>query len=347
MASLSLEGVSRRFGPTTAVDRVSLDVADGSFVALLGPSGCGKTTLLRLIAGFEAADDGLIRIGGDDVTGLAPEARDLGMVFQSYALWPHMTVAENVGFAKALWTLPKAEAAARVGAALDLVGLADYGRRRPAELSGGQRQRVALARCFAKRPRVVLLDEPLANLDAHLREAMLVEFRRFHRETGATFVYVTHDQAEAMSLADRIAVMNGGRLEQVAAPERLYAEPATAMVARFVGAGQLVPVTVMGRAGPGRLAADLWGHQVELRGADIAGPATACLRPRDLVLADGPGAISARLAFSTYQGGFWHLELVPDADASQRLRLESDRPPPAPGSRLGLALRDGWVLPGR
>ncbi len=345
MAGLSLEGVTRRFGPTTAVDRVSLEIADGSFVALLGPSGCGKTTLLRLIAGFETPDEGRIAIGGDDVTGLPPEARDLGMVFQSYALWPHMTVAENVGFAKALWTLPKPEAGRRIEAALDLVGLAGYARRRPAELSGGQRQRVALARCFAKRPRVVLLDEPLANLDAHLREAMLVEFRRFHRETAATFVYVTHDQAEAMALADRIAVMNGGRLEQVAAPERLYAEPATAMVARFVGAGQLVPVTVSGPTAPGRLAADLWGRPVELRGHGAAGPATACLRPRDLSLSDAPDAIAARLAFATYQGGFWHLELVPEADDGQRLRLESDRPPPAPGSRLGLALRDGWVLP--
>ena len=348
MAGLNLDGVVRRFGPTLAVDRVTLDVADGSFVALLGPSGCGKTTLLRLIAGFEAPDEGRIAIGGDDVTGLPPEARDLGMVFQSYALWPHMTVAENVGFAKALWTLPRAEAAARVEAALDLVGLAGHARRRPAELSGGQRQRVALARCFAKRPRVVLLDEPLANLDAHLREAMLVEFRRFHRETGATFIYVTHDQAEAMSLADRIAVMNAGRLEQVAAPERLYAEPATAMVAAFVGAGQLVPVTVAGSTAPGRLAATLWDQGVELRGHDVTGPATACLRPRDLGLtdADAPGAIPARLALATYQGGYWYLDLVPEADASCPLRLESDRPPPGQGSRLGVTLRDGWVLPG-
>lgn len=353
MSAVTVSGLVKAFGAVRAVDDVSFELPSGAVLGLLGPSGCGKTTLLRCIAGLETPDDGTIAIGQATVFAergrvlVPPERRELGMMFQSYAIWPHMTVAENVAFGLKVRGWNAAKTARRIEEALDLVRLPGYGRRYPGELSGGQMQRVVLARCLAYHPALLLLDEPLANLDAHLREAMLVEFRRFHRETAATFVYVTHDQAEAMSLADRIAVMNGGRLEQVAAPERLYAEPATAMVARFVGAGQLVPVTVAGSIGPGRLAADLWGCRVELRGDDVTGPATGCLRPRDLALADGPDAIPARLAFSTYQGGFWHLELVPEADASQRLRLESDRPPPAPGSRLGLAVRDGWVLPGR
>ena len=229
MASLDVRGLTKRFGRMAAVDRVDLSVRDREFVALLGPSGCGKTTLLRLFAGFEVPDEGELALEGVTVSragwALPPEDRRIGMVFQSYALWPHMSVAENVGFSLRVRGMAAEERRKRVAEALDLVGLADFASRRPAQLSGGQRQRVALARCMAMRPALVLLDEPLANLDPHLREAMQSEFRRLHREIGATFVYVTHDQAEAMALADRIVVMDRGRIEQIGEPQQIYREP--------------------------------------------------------------------------------------------------------------------------
>ena len=237
MASIDLEDLCRRFGKTPAVDRISASIGAGRFVALLGPSGCGKTTLLRMIAGLERPDAGRIRIDGQIVAApdrfVPPERRNLGMVFQSYALWPHMTVAGNIAFG--LNRLPREECASRMREALQMVGLTDMAGRKPHELSGGQRQRVALARSLAARPRVLLLDEPLANLDAHLRHSMLAEFRRIHAATGCTMVLVTHDQNEAMAVADLVGVMNRGRLEQLAAPQQLFDRPANPMVARYVG----------------------------------------------------------------------------------------------------------------
>ena len=251
MAGVSFEAVSKQFGETRAVESVSLDIADGEFFALLGPSGCGKTTLLRLVAGFEIPDAGSVKLGDAEVGrpgwALPPEKRKIGMVFQSYALWPNMTVAENVAFALRVRGVAEAERVRIVNESLVKVGLEGLAERRPHELSGGQRQRVALARCLAMRPDVVLLDEPLANLDVHLRETMLEEFARFHKELRATFIYVTHDQAEALALADRVAVMDAGRVEQMASPRVLYAEPASEMVARFVGRGMVVPALVIGR----------------------------------------------------------------------------------------------------
>jgi iron(III) transport system ATP-binding protein len=350
MAGVSFEGVSKAFGATHAVADVNLAITDGEFFALLGPSGCGKTTLLRLVAGFEVPDAGEVRLGADVVGrpgwALPPERRRIGMVFQSYALWPHMTVAENVAFALRVRKVSQAERRRRVGQALAMVGLETMAERRPHELSGGQRQRVALARCLAMRPDVVLLDEPLANLDVHLREAMQQEFARFHKEIGATFIYVTHDQAEALALADRVAVMDAGRVEQAATPRTLYAEPATEMVARFVGRGAVVPALVIGRTGD-RVLVDLWGTRVSVRGA---GPSSErrplCLRPESLALsatATGTG-IRGRVTAMAYHGSATLLSVQPDAADAPELKVEHAGPPPEAGAAVTIEVRDGWLI---
>lgn len=349
MASVTLTAVTKRFGRHTAVDAVTLGIADGEFVALLGPSGCGKTTLLRLIAGFERVDGGRIAFDGrtvsDGRTHEPPERRRIGMVFQSYALWPHMTVAGNVGYPLQMRRMPADDRRRRVASALETVGLSGFGNRRPAELSGGQRQRVALARCLVTDPALVLLDEPLANLDIHLREAMEGEFRTFHRATGATMVYVTHDQAEAMALADRVAVMRDGRIEQVAPPRQLYHEPATPMVAEFVGRGLVVPATVQGGNGNGRVGADIWGSPVILRAGDAnPGARQACLRAEGLSLTAN-GGIAGRVRHAVYQGATTLIAVHPDAEPSAVLRLRVPGEPPAMGESVRVAVNDGWVLP--
>jgi iron(III) transport system ATP-binding protein len=352
VASVSLEGVSKRFGATLAVRNVDLAVADGEFFALLGPSGCGKTTLLRLIAGFEAPDDGTVRLA-DEIVGrsgwaLPPERRRIGMVFQSYALWPHMNVSENVAFSLRVRRVPGTERERRVQEALAMVGLETMATRKPHELSGGQRQRVALARCLAMQPAVVLLDEPLANLDVHLRESMQQEFARFHRELGTTFLYVTHDQAEAMALADRIAVMDEGRVEQAAPPRVLYREPATAMVARFVGRGMVVPVEVIGREGI-RTIVDLWGARIAVRGEGTAGERRElCLHVEDLALvaADTAGAIRGRVVAVAYQGAASLLTIQPDAADASPLKVEYGDASEIGGS-VAVTVCDGWIIPKR
>ena len=352
MASVSLEDVSKRFGATPAVRNVSLPIAHAEFFALLGPSGCGKTTLLRLVAGFEAPDEGTVKLANEVVGlpgwGLPPERRRIGMVFQSYALWPHMSVADNVAFALRVRRVASAERERRVKGALAMVGLEAMAKRRPHELSGGQRQRVALARCLAMQPAVVLLDEPLANLDVHLREAMQQEFARFHRELGATFIYVTHDQAEAMALADRVAVMDEGRVEQAATPQALYREPATAMVARFVGRGMVVPVQVIGREGP-RTVVDLWGERIAVRGEASSGERRSlCLHAEDLALTSRTtGAIAGRVVAAAYQGAATLLTIQPDAEKAPQLRVKHASAPPAVGAAVTVAVRDGWIIPGR
>ena len=353
MAGVRLDGVSRVFGQTRAVDRVSMTIPAGDFVALLGPSGCGKTTLLRLLAGFEPADEGTVAFDDQVVSGngghVPPERRRVGMVFQAYALWPHMTVAENVGFALKVRRLPAAERRNRVGRALETVGMAHLAERRPDALSGGQRQRVALARCLAMEPAVVLLDEPLANLDVHLRDSMQEEFRRFHRATGATMVYVTHDQAEAMALADRIAVMDRGVVQQFSDPATLYGSPETAMVAEFVGRGMVVPVTLNGPArADGRRQADLWGMPVRLRTREgaVTGSASACLRQEGLRLADqGETGLPATVARHTFHGASTTLHLRPTADPERTLTLRVATAPPPPGAEVLVAVDDGWLLP--
>ena len=242
-AAISLDGVSRRFGDAVAVERIDLELAAGEFFALLGPSGCGKTTTLRMIGGFELPTTGRIRLAGKDVTALPPHRRDVNTVFQSYALFPHLSVLDNVTFGLRRKGVAKSEAEKRAHEYLDLVGLSGFGTRRPLQLSGGQQQRVALARALVNHPKVLLLDEPMGALDAKIRKSMQLELKRIQREVGITFLYVTHDQTEAMSMADRLAVMNLGHVEDLGAPQRVYDRPATQFVAEFLGTCNVLPLT--------------------------------------------------------------------------------------------------------
>ncbi|MER5467122.1 ABC transporter ATP-binding protein [Streptomyces sp. NPDC002935] len=238
--AIRLQGLRKAFGDTTAVAGVDLEIADGEFFSMLGPSGSGKTTVLRMIAGFESPTAGRIELAGQEVTGLAPFERDVHTVFQDYALFPHMTVEQNVAYGLKVRKVHKAERLVRARKALADVRLEGFGRRRPGQLSGGQRQRVALARALVGRPRVLLLDEPLGALDLKLREQMQVELKAIQREVGITFVFVTHDQEEALTMSDRIAVFNQGRVEQVGTPAEIYERPATPFVAGFVGTSNLL-----------------------------------------------------------------------------------------------------------
>jgi putative spermidine/putrescine transport system ATP-binding protein len=251
VADLRLVGLSKNYGDVAAVRDVSLDITPGEFVALLGPSGCGKTTTLRMVAGFVQPSTGQILLGDVDVTRLPPERRDMGMVFQSYALFPHMTVQANIEFGLKCHRLVRAERTQRIDEVLDLVGLAAMADRYPRQLSGGQQQRVALARVMALRPRLLLFDEPLSNLDAKLRLQMRDEIRRLQRQSGVTALFVTHDQEEAMTMADRIVVMSKGHVEQVGTPADVYDRPRTRFVADFIGAANFFEGTVEG-AGSGR-----------------------------------------------------------------------------------------------
>jgi iron(III) transport system ATP-binding protein len=354
VARLTIDRVTKAYGAFRALDDVSLEVRDGEFMAILGASGCGKTTLLRQIAGFDKVDAGRIVIGDTVVSSterhIPPERRRIGIVFQSYALWPHMTVAENVAYGLTVAGVKEPERARRVAAALTLVELDGFAGRRPAALSGGQRQRVALARCLVTEPSLVLLDEPLANLDVHLRAAMEDEFARFHKRTGTTMVYITHDQAEAMALADRIAVMDRGRLLQVATPSQLYREPADETVANFIGEGMIVPVEVTSVDGDGTCWTAVVGHAVPMRCAKAQTPAKvarACLRASDLRIVDatGPG-VRVRVDRAIYQGGFFRLETHVEAKPELLLHLTAPEPFQfAPGAALQLQIADGWVIP--
>jgi spermidine/putrescine transport system ATP-binding protein len=242
---LVFDSIQKHFGPTRAVDGVTLGIAQGETFSLLGPSGCGKTTLLRLAAGFERPDRGRILLDGKDITDLPPERRPVNTVFQNYALFPHLSVRENIGFGLRIAGHGKVQVAREVDAMLSLTQLGEHADKRPAQLSGGQKQRVAIARALINKPRVLLLDEPLAALDLKLRQHMLLELRRLHEEVGITFIYVTHDQDEALGLSDRIAVMNQGRLAQLGTPAELYEQPQNRFVASFIGDANFLPGRVM------------------------------------------------------------------------------------------------------
>ena len=314
MAGIQIEGVTKRFGAMTAVRHLSLEVQDREFVTLLGPSGCGKTTLLRLIAGFLAPDEGVIRVGSASLSTPAhvvpPERRGMGMVFQNYAVWPHRTVYQNVAFGLEVRKVGRAETRTRVARILELVNLAGLERRYPNQLSGGQQQRVALARSLVVEPSILLLDEPLSNLDAKLRERMRWELKDLQRRTGIIFVYVTHDQSEAMALSDRIAVMHQGEIMQVGAPREVYTRPASKTVADFMGLVNLIPGRVLRAAGDDSLVAVSGDHAITMTlppGTVEGQTVQVTVRPESLRLTPGgstdtPGTVPGKVADVTFLG---------------------------------------------
>ena len=333
--SVRLEGVSKRFGDFTAVRELDLDVEHGEFFTLLGPSGCGKTTTLRMVAGFEACSDGQVLLDGDDVTGLPPFKRPTNTVFQSYALFPHLSVKDNVAFGLRRKGVDKAEVGKRVEGELERVGLADQANRKPRQLSGGQQQRVALARALVNRPAVLLLDEPLGALDLKLRKQLQVELKRIQRDVGITFIYVTHDQEEALTMSDRIAVMNHGVIEQVDEPETVYERPTTEFVAGFIGVSNLMPATMVS-AGELKLDAGVT-VRTTVDGFEAGERCHAIVRPEKLEVAgegangDHPG-VDGTVESSLYLGTATQLVvrlpdgtamtvLVPNADEAERQRL--------------------------
>jgi len=342
VAKLTLNQVSKDFGTgRAAVSGLSLDVRDGGFLALLGPSGCGKTTVLRMIAGFETPTDGSIHLGerllADASQSLPPERRNMAMVFQSYALWPHMSVADNAGYPLKVRGVKGEAYRSKVREALATVRLSDYADRRPADLSGGQRQRVALARCLVTSPDVVLLDEPLANLDRHLKQEMEETFREFHQRSGATMIYVTHDQSEAMALATDVAVMSEGRLLQVAAPAEIYARPEGRMVGGLIGRGAIL--RLVSPTGDKRLLD--WDTVRELLkgNAMAAGAADILVRPEDVAI--GGEGVAATVESVLFEGERYTVKLT--LGDGQVLRAFS-REPVSVGDRVMAAVRSAWRL---
>ena len=339
---LAVDGLTKRFDGVVAADRVTLSLVRGEMLALLGPSGSGKTTMLRLLAGFETPDEGRILVEGEDVTAVEPVHRRFGMVFQHYALFPHFDVGRNVGFGLESLGVRGDDLAARVTRALALVDLAGLERRRVDQLSGGQQQRVALARALAPEPRVLLLDEPLSNLDPTLRERTRREIRDLIRRVGITTVLVTHEQDEAFDLGDRVAVLRGGSLEQVGTPDELYAAPANRFVAGFVGRSSVLPVTVLGPTE--------WGTRVSVEGAEweierpaghpvmLPGPALLLARPEALRLGEDPQAIMGTVTARRFTGPSSFFTVLTASGAT----LEVVAPPAAvrAGERVG-------VLPSR
>jgi spermidine/putrescine transport system ATP-binding protein len=305
---IRLRGLVKRYGEVVAVDGIDQDIPGGEFFTLLGPSGCGKTTTLRLIAGFERPDEGEIVLDGTDMAQTPAHRRRVNTVFQNYALFPHMTVEDNVAFGLRYQRVTKADSARRVAEAMALVRLDGLERRRPAQLSGGQQQRVALARALVLEPPVLLLDEPLGALDARLRVDLQVELKRIQETLGITFVYVTHDQDEALTMSDRVAVMRGGRIEQCGVPQAIYEEPATAFVANFLGASNLVPVTVVG---PEQLILGSFPLRAAHGGPAISGDALAMIRPERVRLephgTEGENRVPGMVEEIVYLG--FHQEL--------------------------------------
>jgi spermidine/putrescine transport system ATP-binding protein len=306
-ADVRLIGVSKQFGSVTAVDDLTLEIERGEFFSLLGPSGCGKTTTLRMIGGFEEPSAGEIYLGGQRVTHVPPYRRDVNTVFQSYALFPHLTVAGNVAFGLHRRRTPSAEITRRVAGALHLVDLQGMSARKPSQLSGGQQQRVAVARALVNHPRVLLLDEPLGALDARLRKQMQLELKRIQMEVGITFIYVTHDQEEALTMSDRLAVMNRGQIEQLGAPRDVYDRPGTEFVARFLGESNLLEGTVSrdGVVLPGGEVIRVGAHQLAGRGSRVkvgVRPEKITIEPADDAPMDGFNRIEGRLQLVTFAG---------------------------------------------
>jgi spermidine/putrescine ABC transporter ATP-binding subunit len=314
---VTVDRLSVRFGSFTAVDDISLSVGAGEIVALLGPSGCGKTTLLKALSGLQPLESGRIRFGEDDVTARAPHRRDVGMVFQNYALFPHMTAAENVEFGLAMHDVPRIERARRAAEVLALLQIDEIAAKYPAQMSGGQQQRVAVARTLVVKPKVLLLDEPLSALDRQLRDVMRAELRRLLKTVGITCVIVTHDQDEALTLADRVAVMRAGRIEQVGTPREVYASPRTRFVASFIGQTNYFDgkvVSVSGETARVRLDEANEITARALRPVTAEEPVEVAIRPEAFALAPMPGAqpLAAEFTGETYAGGVteWHFRLA-------------------------------------
>jgi len=355
MGILSLEGIGKSFSGQPVLKGIDLTVQEGEFVSLLGPSGCGKTTTLNVIAGFQHPDEGEVRIAGQRVNEVPTHRRNLGMVFQGHALFPHMTCFENVAFGLRMRRLPAPELQARVTEALELVHLGGFDRRYPRELSGGQQQRVGLARALAVRPSILLLDEPLSNLDAKLRRAMQGELRAIHTRVRTTMVYVTHDQEEALTLSDRIAVMNGGRIEQLDTPEGIYRRPRTRFVADFIGSSSFLEGTVAEAVGESlAILVSNAGqiHALADRGRWARG-ATVQLGVRsDKVRLASPGrsagaqGLEGTVVDRVFAGAAFHV--VVDLGEGRRLTAHLTEEPPTsvqPGARVGLRVDPGdWML---
>ncbi|TQV77892.1 ABC transporter ATP-binding protein [Denitrobaculum tricleocarpae] len=352
--SITLSDVTKSFGTEKVLDAVSLEIAAGEFFAVLGPSGCGKTTLLRLAAGLESLDSGSITIGGRPVAGdglhVAPEDRNVGVVFQSYALWPHMSVEANVGFPLEAAGAGKRAALDQAQRHLSTVELEAFARRKPAELSGGQRQRVALARCLAQGAETILMDEPLANLDPHLRATMEEELARFHRASRTTVLYITHDQREAMALADRLAVMWQGQILQVGAPSEIYRRPASERVARFIGRSAILDGEVLNRNGRDEALIRIGGLEVAATSSAVANvchnekkPARILVRPEDVVLDPERAAVTAIAERVAYRGGFW--EVAARLEGLETLLALNLPERVSPGDSLPLYLKRAWLLP--
>jgi len=337
--AVTLSNLCRSYGPIHALDGLTLDIAPGEFVALLGPSGCGKTTALRVLAGLEDADSGRVEVGGKDITAVPTSARDMGMVFQAYSLFPHMTARQNVEFGLRLRRIPSARRRARVAEMLDLVELSDQAERYAHQMSGGQQQRVALARALAIEPQVLLLDEPLSALDAKVRVQLRDEIRRIQLEVGTTTLFVTHDQEEALAVADRVGVMRAGNLEQLASPQDLYARPATAFVADFVGLTNRLQAIAEGDH------AVLLGTSVPLLpGSAQRGPVLVLIRPESIeVTADPTGR--ATVVSASFLGSTARLHAVTDSGETVVAQIDNDAVATFhPGDKVTLAPRPNPAL---
>ncbi len=339
---VTLDGVAKRYGETTALAELSATVADGEFFTLVGPSGCGKTTTLRLLAGFEEPTAGEIRFDGAPTAGVPPESRGVGLVFQSYALFPHMSVAENVGYGLRFAEPPGGGSTdERVAELLELVDLPGAGDRDPTELSGGQRQRVALARALAPDPDLLLLDEPMSALDARLRERLRRDVRAIQRELGVTTVYVTHDQAEALAVSDRVAVLSDGRLEQVGRPRELYRRPASRFVAEFLGENNVFDVEISEAADEtGGSTGRVRGHEFRLPPVEAAS-ATVCVRPAALAVDAGENRLTATVVDTEFLGTTTRVHLEWEG---RRVVAALEDPPDADELTVGFDPGDVWVL---
>ena len=357
---IELRGVDKSFEDTRALEGIDLSISNGEFLTLLGPSGCGKTTILRILSGFETPDQGDVSIGGQRMNDVPPERRQVNTVFQNYALFPHMTVRDNVAFGLRMQSCPKGEIEGRVLEALRMVHLEQYADRRPHQLSGGQQQRVAIARAVVNKPLVLLLDEPFSALDYTLRRAMQLEIKRLQRRLGITFVFVTHDQEEAFAMSDRVVVMNQGRIEQIGTPQEIYEEPSNLYVARFVGEINILPARIMSVPGEGIYIADISGRRFTLRTSRpfAAGDrVNVLLRPEDIRVyahdderPEGP-YLTGRIEETVYKGATVDISIALDSGETLSVaeffneddaEISYNR-----GERVAVTWVDGWevVLP--